>query len=214
MGNLILSGGGNAEVYEFLMKFIDKDKPILYIPLAGNEEYRPFQESLAYIKSIFLPLGVKEVTMWTDLHHRTLGDLERFSAVYFSGGSTLTLLRIIKETNFDKVLRQYFHGGGTIFGQSAGAIIFGSDVTHTTTEEEVSRYEPLNLVHNNRLWCHYDVHDEGLLRKYSKGEGDPFLALPDGGAVHVTERQCEVIRKVAYEFKDGRRKELIPDGYF
>ncbi|WP_082234614.1 Type 1 glutamine amidotransferase-like domain-containing protein [Halobacillus massiliensis] len=210
MGDLILSGGGsskqNLKVYEFLVETIEKNKPILYIPLAGDAKYRPHHMSLDYIKSILEHLGVKEVTMWTDLNHRTLDELKCFSAIYFSGGSTLTLLKTIKNSDFDNVLRQYYDWGGTIFGQSAGAIIFGSDVTHTTKEKGISGYNPLNLIHSNRLWCHYDHTDEELLCEYSKGEDNAFIALSDGGAIHVTESYRQVISKEAYKFKDGKKK--------
>ncbi|MCP3027705.1 Type 1 glutamine amidotransferase-like domain-containing protein [Halobacillus sp. A5] len=212
MGNLILSGGGssnqNFKVYEFMINTIEKKEPILYIPLAGDADFRPHHTSLDFIKNIFEPLGVKEVTMWTDLNHKTLDELKCFSAIYFSGGSTLTLLKTIKDSGFAKVLRQYFNGGGTIFGQSAGAIIFGSDVTHTTKEIDISGYNPLNLIHNYRLWCHYDQIDEELLCEYSKDESTPFIALSDGGAIHVTKSYCQVITKKAYEFKDGKKKDL------
>ena len=212
MGNLILSGGGssnqNFKVYEFMVNFIEKNEPILYIPLAGDATYRPHHTSLNYIKNIFEPLGVKEVTMWTDLKNKTLDDLKCFSAIYFSGGSTITLLKTIIDSGFAKVLRQYFNSGGTIFGQSAGAIIFGGVVTHTTKEKAISGYTPLNLIQNYSLWCHYDQIDEELLCEYSKDEGTPFIALSDGGAIHVTKSYCQVITKEAFEFKNGKKKDL------
>ncbi|WP_433746926.1 Type 1 glutamine amidotransferase-like domain-containing protein [Falsibacillus pallidus] len=209
MGNLILSGGGsfqqNLEVYKFLGTIIEKDKPVLYIPLAGDPNHRPYTESLDYIKSIFKPLGIKEVLMWTDLNQRTLGELKSFSAVYFSGGSTLTLLNAIKNSGFEKTLIEYFKDGGTIFGQSAGAIIFGSDVSHTTPEKRVEDYQPLNFIHNKGLWCHYENSDDKLLCEISKQYSIPLIALSDGAAIHVTETNCHVIAKEAFEFRDGRK---------
>ena len=207
MGNLILSGGGSSEqnhiTHQFLVKTVGKDKPILYIPLAGDANYRPHYKSLEYIKSSLEPFGIKEVTMWTDLNLKTVEELKCFSAIYFSGGSTLTLLKSIKESDFDKVLIKYLKSGGTIFGQSAGAKIFGRGVFHTTTE----KYHSLNLL-KYRLWCHYHRTNDEELREQSIRKGDPIIAIADGGAIHVTDTGFQVISKEVYEFKDGERKVL------
>ncbi|WP_281975350.1 Type 1 glutamine amidotransferase-like domain-containing protein [Halobacillus litoralis] len=213
MGSLILSEGGSAEQnarpHEFLVESMEKYRAILYIPLTGDPNYRSYYTSLDYIKSILEPLGVKEVTMWTDLYGRTLDELQSFSAIYFSGGSTFTLLNEIKNSGFDKILIRYLKAGGIIYGQSAGAIIFGSDVSHTPKEKDLTGYEPLNLIHNSRLWCHYDNTEDERLCAYSEDSNTPFIALPDGGAIHVTETYSQVISKKAYVFKGGKKTELI-----
>ncbi len=213
MGNLILSGGGNADqnssVHNYFVNSIERDKPLLYIPLAGDPSFRSYGTSLKYVQSIFNPLGVDAITMWTELNNKSLSELKRFSAVYFSGGCTLTLLKALKKSNFDKILMQYYESGGTIFGQSAGAIIFGSHITHTNPKGENSaEYEPLNLIYNYRLWCHYDAREDKLIYQFSEDGGPPFLALPDGAAIRFSDNSMEIISKQAYEFKQGKKKTL------
>ncbi|WP_347551345.1 Type 1 glutamine amidotransferase-like domain-containing protein [Pseudalkalibacillus hwajinpoensis] len=186
MGNLILSGGGNVEqnfrVHDYFVKSIDKDKPLLYIPLAGDPGFRSYDTSLKYVQSIFNPLGIGTITMWTELKNKTLSELKHFSAVYFSGGCTLTLLKALKKSNFDKILIQFYESGGTIFGQSAGAIIFGSNISHTYSRENIlAESEPLNLIHNYRLWCHYNAQHDELIYEFSEDGRPPFIALTEGG---------------------------------
>ncbi|QHT47924.1 type 1 glutamine amidotransferase-like domain-containing protein [Bacillus sp. SB49] len=219
MGSLILSGGGsyeqNLDVYQFLVNKVDADKPILYIPLAGDAEHRSYQRSFDYIKSILMPLGVKEFVMWTDLADKKREDLTRFSAVYFSGGRSVTLLEVLKKSGFDEVIRQYYNDGGIIFGQSAGAILFGSDISYTTKQRQTNQYRPLQLLHGTRLWCHYVKEDDEFIYHHLNKENIPFIALADGGAIHVTKRRIEVIAEDVYEMRnnrDGRCKNQLRRG--
>ncbi|WP_394174212.1 Type 1 glutamine amidotransferase-like domain-containing protein [Guptibacillus hwajinpoensis] len=206
MGRLILSGGGeleqNVEINRYFVQSIDADQPLLYIPLAGDSNYRSFESSLAYIQNMFLPLGIRKVTMWTDLNNKTIEEAQKFSAIYFSGGDPFTLLKIVRESGFDKILIQFYESGGTIYGQSAGAIIFGSNISHTLSKEDNSfDYEPLNLINPYRLWCHYDPSDDESIVELLKGNNSPFVALSEGGAICFSESNKWVISNPVYEFR-------------
>ncbi|MGP4079415.1 hypothetical protein ACTWQL_05820 [Pseudalkalibacillus sp. R45] len=102
MGELFLSGGGNAEqtreVNEYFIQKIDPVKPLLYIPLAGDPKFRTYDRCLDYVKSMFNPLGVSEIMMWTDLREKTIDDVTPFSAVYISGGDPTPIIAIPEGT--------------------------------------------------------------------------------------------------------------------
>ncbi len=140
MGTLFLSGGGNAEQSEPINKhFVEQMKSspsLLYIPIAGDPSIRPYVECLNYVKSMFNPLGVSEIEMWTDLEGKTLDDLKKFSGVYISGGDPLKLLEEFKSSGFSIVLTQYFQGGGIIYGQSAGALILCDTLEHLYVHDD------------------------------------------------------------------------------
>jgi len=55
MGELILCGGGNAEqtasINQYFAETINQKKSLLYIPIAGDPSFRPYQSSFEYIKS-------------------------------------------------------------------------------------------------------------------------------------------------------------------
>ncbi|TKD69976.1 Type 1 glutamine amidotransferase-like domain-containing protein [Pseudalkalibacillus hwajinpoensis] len=213
MGTLILSGGGsieqNAETNRYFVESIDKDKPLLYIPLAGDPQYRSYESSLAYVQSMFLSLGIREITLWSDLENKTIEEVKQFSAIYFSGGYTLTLLKAIRKSGFDEVLTQFYESGGTIYGQSAGAIIFGSNISHTLLKEDTSfDYAPLNLLNHYRLWCHYDSTDDELICELSKENDSPFIALTEGGAICFSNSNVKVLSKTVYKFKDCKKKNI------
>lgn len=193
MGTLILSGGGNAEqtfeISQYFVQGIYNEKPLLYIPIAGDTEIRSYKSSLNYICSIFKPLGIKNITMWTDVKDKTIQELNQFSAVYISGGNTLSLLNDFKEALFDKMLLQYYKNGGTIYGQSAGAIIFGNSVSHTSSKNDnYDDCKGLNLVKNYSLWCHYSAEDDLSIKDYLMKGKKSFILLPEGSATLVNEK--------------------------
>lgn len=210
MGRLILSGGGdleqNVEMNRYFVQSIDQDKPLLYIPLAGDPNYRSYESSLTYIQKMFFPLGIRKITMWTSLRNKTIELVKEFSAIYFSGGYPLTLLNAVRESGFDNVLIQYYESGGTIYGQSAGAIIFGSDISHTLSAEDNSvDYEPLNLLNHYRLWCHYDPCEDASIVELLKRNDSSFIALSEGGAICFSQNNKWVISNQVYEFRNGMK---------
>ncbi|MFD1739206.1 Type 1 glutamine amidotransferase-like domain-containing protein [Bacillus salitolerans] len=202
MGTLILSGGGNAtntkEINQYFVKRINEDKPLLYIPIAGNEEIRSYEENVNYIRSIFNPLGLSSVQMWTDVARKNIEDINRYSAVYIGGGNTLSLLKRFKRENFDKVLKEYYNNGGIIYGQSAGSIIFGKEIAHTCPEHSSKENtQGLNLVNNHSVWCHYSKEEDIVIKEYITRYNYSFFLIPEGSAIVVNEGEIFGIGKNA-----------------
>ncbi|MGE0908427.1 hypothetical protein ACQGRJ_04370 [Bacillus atrophaeus] len=65
MGTLFLSGGGDAgqtqTIDKRFVKELDKDKPLLYIPIAMDTSQ--FDDCFEWIDSFFNPLGIRDITM-------------------------------------------------------------------------------------------------------------------------------------------------------
>src|SRR5699024_3370788 len=166
MGTLILTGGGSADQTFLIDKeftnLINTNKPLLYIPIAMDTNLISYESCFNWIKSVFYPLGINNITMWTEseLRDKKVEDLERFSAIYIGGGNTFKLLKVFNEMKFTNVLREYIANKGIIYGGSAGAIIFGKDIRtciHMDSNDvDLRRFIGLNVVGNYSVWCHYN----------------------------------------------------------
>ena len=195
---LLLSGGGDSErvthMDEFFVSKIDLRKTVLYIPVA-MEDSSIYNECLNWFRETYFPYGIKSVEMCTDL--TTAPNLDLYSAVFISGGNTFKLLKEIKDSCFDKKLKDYLLNDGFVYGGSAGSIIFGKDIIGTTYGDEnnvgLEDTKGLNLVKGYNICCHYGDGDEAntkykrdRINTYSE-PSDVTIALPDICAIYVEE---------------------------
>ncbi|MCP2034846.1 dipeptidase E [Planomicrobium sp. HSC-17F08] len=164
MGMIFLSGGGDKKHTEkFDQEFkrqIGSLKPLLYIPVAMKGMIS-FEDCYQWMKSVFKPLGLREIVMWTDLNQKSLKDLQQFSAIYIGGGNTFSLLKDMRSSAFDEILKDYIKSGGVVYGGSAGAIVLGSDImtcAHLDSNEvNLKNYNGLNMISDLAIWCHYKL---------------------------------------------------------
>lgn len=100
MPRLLLSGGGSAEdshlLDQLLVQLTAKGR-MLYLPIALDPHYMPYASCYEWIRSVFTPLGLDRITMWSDLSAKTEADLNPFAALYIGGGNTYKLLRDLKQ---------------------------------------------------------------------------------------------------------------------
>ncbi len=132
MRQIIVAGGGNAEdsrpLDETCVRLLSADGPLLYLPIAMNPRERSYESCLDWLRSVFSPLGLHNIVMWTDLADKADAALQPFVGVYIGGGNTFKLLHSLKHTGFMNVLRRFIERGGIVYGGSAGAIILGRDI--------------------------------------------------------------------------------------
>ncbi|PSL32967.1 dipeptidase E [Planomicrobium soli] len=164
MVKLFISGGGDEKQgkkfdQEFA-KRIDLTKPLLYIPIAMKGIISS-ADCYQWVSSVFKPLGIDEIIMWTDLNNRTLENLKQFSAVYIGGGNTFSLLNDLRTSKFDVVLKEFIKSGGILYGGSAGAIILGSNIMTCAhldhNDVKLRDCNGLNLIHGFDVWCHMNL---------------------------------------------------------
>lgn len=193
---LILSGGGNPEktrkMDEIFVNLI-KNKRILYIPIA--KKTRPFEECYSWIKELFSDLGFKgEIIMWTDLSNKSLKDLEKFEGIFIGGGNTFSLLKDLKDYGFLNTLSQYIKNNiGIVYGSSAGAVIFGKDISiakDAGDENTVNLRDlnSLNLLNNKNIWPHYNINQDKLINSNSK-KNSKIIAIPEGSGIFINEKK-------------------------
>lgn len=171
---LILSGGGDPEqvrsIDEYFAAHIDKVKKVLYIPAAMEREVFTYEQCLDWFTSTYVPFGIQNIDMLTDLSGAEISD--DTSAVFIGGGNTYKLLKELRESKFDQKLIAYLNNGGTVYGGSAGAMIFGKTIEteiHTGSHNYgLTDLSGLNQLNGFDIWCHYTPKEEPLIAGYPR----------------------------------------------
>lgn len=218
MVTLFLSGGGDKKFTEkFDQEFkeqMDLTKPLLYIPIA-MKGMTSYADCYQWVNSVFNPLGIQEIIMWTDLNHKSIEDLKQCSAVYIGGGNTFSLLNDLRSFKFDEILTEYIESGGIVYGGSAGAIILGADImtcAHLDSNDvNLKDYKGFNLVNDFAIWCHYELENDELIRNYIKEYEKPVIALPEETGIHFSDGCIRVTgTKPATLFREESKAALLP----
>lgn len=198
MNRLILSGGGNEkQTFALDEIFLKNIKKILYIPLAWKNG--DFQSCLKWFKNmISIHKKLLKISMLTDFSKPVR--LEDYDAVYIGGGNTFKLLEKIKDSRFDHELIEYYQHGGTIYGGSAGAIIFGADINTASLckDADVNQVgledtSGLNLVNNLDIQCHFEDNQIGEHQEYIRKTRRSVIAIPEESALLIENNKIRVI---------------------
>lgn len=189
---LALGGGGGAEdsrpLDEAFAAWIRPEGRLLYWPVALRG-IRPLDTCLAWIEAIFAPLGVTDVTMWTELAEHQPGEIETFDGIYVGGGNTFSLLAELRESGFDRALRDYALSGGPVYGGSAGAAVLGCDirtVSHLDANHiGLTDTRGLDLAGGHAVWVHYVPEDDERIQAYVQERRQPVLAISERSGVAI-----------------------------
>jgi len=189
----MLAGGGSeidsAPLDRIFAGWTGPGGRMLYLPIALDPEQSSYASALSWVRSVFEPLGVRDITMWGDLRAHGGEELQSFDSVYIGGGNTFRLLSLLRESGFDRHLAGYFHGGGAIYGGSAGAIVMGGNIytaSHLDPNEvALTETRGLNLARGHSIWCHYMAEDDPLVFDYVQRYRFPVLALSERSGVAV-----------------------------
>jgi dipeptidase E len=206
----IFLGGGGSEKDSFLLDraFADSltKKKVLYLPIAMSEE--KYSDCFNWVKSALAQHGILEIDLCVDLRDLTENSLEHFGAIYIGGGNTFRLLKLIRDSNFDFLLKQFLEAGGVVYGGSAGAIIFGKSIITSGKADKndvgLNEFSGLNLLNGYSVWCHYSPQkDEDVIELID--ECGLILAIEECGGV-LFEKSFKRICGKNYLFKKGSSK--------
>jgi len=187
---------------------------MLYLPVAMKGSQHSYESCLAWIRSVFTPLGVLNIEMWTDLGEHDADELAAFHSVYLGGGNTFGLLTQLRESGFDAGLAQFARRGGAIYGGSAGAIVLGRDImtcAHLDRNEiGLRETRGLDLVAGHAVWCHYRADDDAQIAEYVRPRGFPTLAISErAGIAFQAGRLASAGFEPAYRFDENGKCELL-----
>lgn len=183
---LILSGGGDAEqvrpIDSFFANVIDKEKVLIYIPVAMEEDCFTYDECYNWFLKTYNEYGINKIDMWTDLYGKKLTN--EYAGVFIGGGNTFKLLKILKDTKFEMECIKFINNGGIIYGGSAGAIIFGKtiDSAKYADKNSVNLIDTmgLNLLSNKDVWCHYKDSDNEFIDSY---DNELYILYEESGII-------------------------------
>lgn len=183
---LILSGGGDAEkvktIDSFFASKINKEKVLIYIPVAMEKSSFTYEECYEWFSKTYSEYGIYKIQMWTDLKEKKLSS--EHAGVFIGGGNTYKLLKIMKDTNFDKEVIKFLSNDGIVYGGSAGAIIFGKTIDSAKYSDKnivnLENTKGLNLLNNKDVWCHYKKDDDELINSY---DNDLYILYEESGII-------------------------------
>lgn len=164
------------------------DKPayeakVLFIPTAANSDEA--KEMAALCRDELLRIGVllENITVYDIDGSLTIDEAMTHDVIYFTGGDTDYLLKQIKETKFDSIIKKMVYANKVYVGVSAGSLIATPNIGKPTD----AKTSGLALVH-----AYLSVHQpEG-----TTPEADlplPHIPLTDNQALAVNWSGYEIV---------------------
>ena len=198
---LFLCGGGSGKeiikAYRELENYIDKLKPILYIPLAMEEE--KYDSCYEWFSEEIKNFGCTKFDMIRSSMELSSKNFNEYSLIYIGGGNTYKLLKDLKEySNFDKII-DYLNNDGIIFAGSAGASIFGNDINSCLLEDDnnvnLSDLSGFNCLDDYSILCHLNELNFNKNKEYLKGYSKEFkmLYIPEEDVLFVSDNKIKMI---------------------
>lgn len=194
---LFLCGGGSGQKTVFVNKkfneVIDHSKPLLYVPLAMDEEKYPYDGCLEWIKEELKDVNVPYIDMVRTFDELASKDYTNYCAIFIGGGNTFKLLKGIKESGAFVKIKEYLKEDGIVYGGSAGAIIFGKDITSCISMDDnnvgLEDTTGFNLLDGKSIFAHYTNYKN----KYSLEENERLQKLYTNSLIEFSKTKGEVI---------------------
>ena len=208
---LFLCGGGSGNqvsfAYNKFSSIIDKSKPILYIPLAMDED--KYDSCNEWFKKEIENFGLKKYEMVRSSKELSKKDFNKYCALFIGGGNTYKLLKEIKQnSNFEKIMT-YLKNDGIVFGGSAGAIIFGNNINSCLLEDDnivdLNDCNGFNYLNNCSILCHLNNSNFKKNKKYLIKYSQKYktIYLPEEDVIIVSNSKIEFIGTKKYVVFDN-----------
>jgi dipeptidase E len=222
---ILLGGGGSAKQTVISNKLfeslIDSEKPILYIPLAWNHYDEGYQNCKKFLIGEFSNIKHGEIEVIQSAKEISTKKLSDYSAIFIGGGNTYKLLKLLKDSDAFEQIKEYIENGGTVYGGSAGAAIFGKNINSIlymdTNNVELTDTTGFNLLFGFSLTVHYTNQDEEYhkkateyLKKHSGQE--PVIALPEENSLYTDGNIVKIVGTRPWHIFNNRKiKQLNPN---
>lgn len=220
---VILCGGGSAaqteEINKFYSSLIDKDKPVLYIPIAMEESN--FPGCIEWITNELKPYGIHKIEMITDIYSIVNYDLDQYSSIFIGGGNTYRLLYLLKDSGAFHMILNFIKKDGVVIGGSAGAIIFGKDIHCTDYADDnivnLTDTKGLDIVKGFDICCHYTNNNDERNKYEFKfisdyaAKGNKTFALPEETSLFVEDDKVTVIGSMGCTLFSTEITTLVPN---
>lgn len=223
---LILCGGGSGNQNELanqkLNEIIDHTKPILYIPLAMNENDHPYDGCFEWIQRELSKVDIPGIEMVRSFEELASKNLQHYAALFIGGGNTYKLLLGLKQSGAFNNIKDYINNNGIVIGGSAGAVIFGYDINIIASMDpnDVNLTDTLgfNALSGISIFPHYTNRKSNLTEEENEARLNQFtnsiihfsqsvgevIAIPEEDAIYVNDDCFELIgTRPYYTCKNG-----------
>ena len=230
---LLLNGGGSNEDLVLTMtklnELIDHSKPLLYIPLAMDEEEHPYDSCLEWFNSQLTNVEISNVEMTKTFEHLAALSLNNYSAIFIGGGNTYKLLKGLKESGAFSKIQDYIKNDGVVVGCSAGAVICGKDIDIIASMDsnDVGLTDTIgfDVMNGISIFPHYinlksrltDEENKTMIDKYTNSmikfslEKGNVYAIPEENTIYINDDLIEVIGPKPYYIVSNGNVETLND---
>lgn len=202
----LTSAGLSPETTEAFLKLLNKKPEETKVCFIATASYAKHPKGDAfYVKEDRRRLSELGFKMITELDLRkekeeSLRDkLRDFDVIFVSGGNTFYLLKYVRTSGFNKVLKAFLDKGGIYVGESAGSIIVCKDISSAGWEpdwdENIVRLKDLRglgLI-DFIVSPHYKPKYEAIIKEEKRKVPYPVIALTDLQAVLVEDDNIQFI---------------------
>ena len=219
---LFLNGGGSdiqiISAIEKMNKIMDHSKPLLYVPLALDENEYPYDGCYNWICSQLENVSIPSIDMVRTFEELSLKNLDKYSAIFVGGGNTYKLLKGLKESSSFNKIEEYINNNGIIFGGSAGSVIFGKDIDIISSMDpnDVKLQDTLgfNMINGVSIFPHYtnkkskltEKENEERHKEFTKAIIDfsnfngPVIAYPEEDTLYIDGDKIEMLGNKDYYY--------------
>lgn len=215
---IILGGGGNEtsafESHKLFCEQLHGTKKTLYIPIALLSEKYTAESCLKWFTKAVEPFSISSIDILISSDKISQEQLNSYDGVYIGGGNTFKLLKEFKDSGFYKLLSEYIKGDGVVYGGSAGAIIFGKDISTAkfadSNEVGLKDIEGFNLFNDYSIWCHYSTNDLNNVNELLQ-QNHKIIALEEDSAIFLNGDSLLEVGKGVHLFKANTKQQAIPN---
>jgi len=199
---LTSTGLANKNITDEFLKMAGKPVSkikIIFVPTAARSK-----EELKYVdesRTELINLGISRKNIKTLNLNKSVSfeEVENFDVIYVCGGNTFYLLKKIKETSFDKIIKKFTKINKLYFGVSAGSIIVCPDINIASPFDEndisLTDLTGLNLV-NVIVSPHYSEKEKSIIDKFKKSSQYKVVTLTNNQALLVKDKELKIIEQL------------------
>ncbi|MEK7167143.1 MAG: Type 1 glutamine amidotransferase-like domain-containing protein [Patescibacteria group bacterium] len=200
MKTLILASSGNFiaanNVDHFLPKPLSKAK-ILYVITASKKVNNTSYAERTRQKMDELNFSFTEYDIVGKTEEELKKALRTHDIIYIEGGNTFYLLKAVRDTAFEKVVKEAIENGLVYWGVSAGAYIACPSIVMATWSDRFDRcsvtdWTAMNLV-PFLIKAHYTFDMLKKIKEKSKELQFPLHVLNDDQAIMVKDEKVQLI---------------------
>jgi dipeptidase E len=212
---IALAGGGGKEdsvlIDRRFAAWLEPGGALLYIPVALRWPEAEYARAYAWITSLFRPLGIDRIEMWTRLGDHAPAELQAYAGVYLGGGNTYSLLHQLRRSGFDEGLIRFAESGRPLSGGSAGAAVLGCDIASVAhldaNDVGLADTSGMDLALGASAWVHYTPGDDPRIARYVADTGQQLFVMSERAGIAV---EGDIAWSVGYEpafvvDREGRR---------